>query len=196
MPRISESSIERHVAKMQAALYGASVALFVERGIDDTSLGDVAEAIGLARNSLYRYVPDKDALVVQWIIAEMSPVLARSEEILNSDLAPAVRIRTWFLDQLEAVADPSHARAVRIVNSATSLKPATRELIGQAHRSVVVALSSAIASLKPRPTDEVEQLTALVVALVNGAFKLVSEGSEATAVAERTWPAVISLLDL
>ena len=71
MPRISADTIAEHVARQEAAVLDAAVRLFVERGYREVGLADIAAEVGLARSSLYRYVPDKAHLLVQWYRREV-----------------------------------------------------------------------------------------------------------------------------
>ena len=66
MPRIAADNIAEHVANQQAAVLDAAVRLFTASGYHDVSLGDIASEVGLARNSLYRYFPDKAHLLLAW----------------------------------------------------------------------------------------------------------------------------------
>lgn len=65
----------------------AAQAMFIEKGFFDTQMKDVAEAIGISRNSLYRYFHDKGDLgyaVLGMVYARMEP---RLEGILGETRA-------------------------------------------------------------------------------------------------------------
>lgn len=44
-------------------LSGAAMRLFLEKGLNETSIDDITQAAGVAKGSFYRYFRDKDALV-------------------------------------------------------------------------------------------------------------------------------------
>ena len=57
MPRIAAANIDEHVRIQNARLTVAAKRLFARQGFASTDMGQIAAAIGLARNSLYRYYP-------------------------------------------------------------------------------------------------------------------------------------------
>src|SRR5690606_10118161 len=71
VPRISAESVAAHVARQEAAVLDAAVRLFSERGYSEVTIGDIAAEVGLARNSLYRYFPDKDHILLAWFRREL-----------------------------------------------------------------------------------------------------------------------------
>ena len=91
MPRIKADTIADHVAQQRAAVLDAAVRLFTERGYAEVSLGDVAAEVGLARNSLYRYVPDKLHLLVEWYRRTVPETIAAREAAGAGDDDPAER---------------------------------------------------------------------------------------------------------
>ena len=54
---------ERQGQRVREELQAAFVRLVVERGVDALSLHDVAEAAGISDRTLYRYYPNRDALI-------------------------------------------------------------------------------------------------------------------------------------
>jgi AcrR family transcriptional regulator len=57
--------IERRHEQTRAAIADAAVALFAERGFAETTMGDVADAAGVSRRTVYRHFPSKDDLVFE-----------------------------------------------------------------------------------------------------------------------------------
>jgi AcrR family transcriptional regulator len=45
--------------------------LFTERGVQETSIGQVAEAVGMTRANLYYYFPSKDALLQETLVVTL-----------------------------------------------------------------------------------------------------------------------------
>ena len=97
----------RRVDKRAALLDGAT-ALFNARGIAATSLGDIAEAVGLSRATLYYYVDDRAGLVFQcyW----------RACELTADDLAAAADAPNGFERTLAFV-----RRALTIARSVSAV---------------------------------------------------------------------------
>ncbi len=61
---------------MQDRILRAAAACFRERGVEGTSMGDIAAAAGLQRPNLYRYFPNKEALVLEVLMRETRSVHA------------------------------------------------------------------------------------------------------------------------
>ena len=107
-PRIEAGSIEEHVRQQQQRILDAAMSLFREQGYRATDMEDIAGAVGLARNSLYRYYPNKDHILVACVQAVMTPYLARVRQ-LEAELAnPAARILAWLDLQIDMATGPEH----------------------------------------------------------------------------------------
>lgn len=52
----------RQASNKEARLLAAALRLFAERGVDGTTMRDVAEAVGITKATLYHYFSGKDAL--------------------------------------------------------------------------------------------------------------------------------------
>lgn len=61
----------RQLARQEQAVFDAAIALFTDRGYGAVTLADIAAEVGLARNSLYRYFPDKAAILLRWYRTEL-----------------------------------------------------------------------------------------------------------------------------
>ncbi len=59
---------------MQDRILGAAAACFRERGVEGTSMGDIAAAAGLQRPNLYRYFASKEALLLAVLMREARAV--------------------------------------------------------------------------------------------------------------------------
>ena len=83
-----KSAAGRRPLTSRAQISTIAIDLFTERGFDETSVDDIAEAAGIARRTLFRYYPSKNA--VPWgdfdgHLAQMRELLAR----IPSDLSIA-----------------------------------------------------------------------------------------------------------
>jgi AcrR family transcriptional regulator len=165
MPRITGANIEAHVQAQEAAILDAAAQLFVERGYGDTTLGDIADAVGLARNSLYRYFPDKEHILLRWFARETGPLAERTVEVLDADEPPLARIEQWVDLQLDYVADPAHALGAQLMRETGALSSATRQQIDDGHRRLYELLGRVVGEVTRRPS-EAEFTTALVTAMV------------------------------
>ncbi|WP_295629141.1 TetR/AcrR family transcriptional regulator [uncultured Corynebacterium sp.] len=68
MPKITGPTVVEHRAAQHRALLDAAEALITEAGGEVPTLTEVAEAVGLARSSVYLYVKSRKDLVVQLLL--------------------------------------------------------------------------------------------------------------------------------
>ena len=137
MPRISADSVAEHVAQQQQAVFDAAIELFVERGYGAVTLGDIAAKVGLARNSLYRYYPDKAAILVEWFRVELPLQAERSSTLLAGDEPPAERIVRWAEAQIDYARLPEHALIVALGEATPGLAPDVLAELGASHDELV-----------------------------------------------------------
>ncbi len=137
MPRISAASVAEHVARQEQAVFDAAIGLFIERGYSAVTLGDIAAEVGLARNSLYRYFPDKSAILLRWYRAELPAQAARSTELLVGDDPPAARLVRWSLAQLDYASRPEHALVAAIGEAASDLGPDALAELAESHHQLL-----------------------------------------------------------
>jgi len=64
MPRVVDAQLQR------GEIRAAARRVFAERGVRGTGLTHVADAVGMARSSLYHYYPDKETLLAD-LVGEM-----------------------------------------------------------------------------------------------------------------------------
>jgi len=71
--------------------------LFAERGYEGTSMGDLAESVGLRKASLFHHFESKDVLY--------AAVLAQLLDDVRSAIATAIAAEGSFVDRLDALTD-------------------------------------------------------------------------------------------
>jgi AcrR family transcriptional regulator len=81
VPKISAANIEEHIRVQDGRILDAARALFSANGYRGTDMGDIAKAMGLARNSLYRYYSNKDHILVAVMQRDMIPYVARNRAL-------------------------------------------------------------------------------------------------------------------
>jgi TetR/AcrR family transcriptional regulator, regulator of mycofactocin system len=100
-----------------------AIDLFAARGFDEVSVDDVAEAAGIARRTLFRYFPSKNAL--PW--GDFDAHLAHMRDLL-SDLDPDVPVgdalRTALLafNSFDAQETARHRRRMRVILQTAALQ--------------------------------------------------------------------------
>ncbi len=193
MPRIQAPSVAEHVAQQRAAVTEAALRLFMERGYHEVTLGDIAAEVGLARNSLYRYVPDKAHLLVDWFRTELPAEAERAAAVLAEPGTPAERVSRWALEQLAYARRPEHALVVALGEVAGQLDDATRAELGQSHQALFAPLAGVLVEAGLEGA-QVASTVALLGSLVIAAAQHESAGGDRRATEERLLAAVRGLL--
>lgn len=176
MPRIKADNIADHVAQQRAAVLDAAVALFTTRGYGEVSLADIAAEIGLARNSLYRYVPDKFHLLVEWYRSVVPRTIAEWEAAVDGDDPPVERIRRWAVTYLTWAASPEHQLVAPLTENLSALDPATRAEVTDLHRSMMAVVAGVVADAGV-PPEQVPGTVDLLAAVVVGAARAEARGT-------------------
>ena len=83
---------ERYDRRRAEVVLGAA-SVFAERGYDQTSVPELAEALGLAAGSLYHYFPSKEHLLRAICDQLMDPLLEQAEALLDEPREPADQLR-------------------------------------------------------------------------------------------------------
>lgn len=154
MPRITADSVAEHVAQQEQAVFDAAIALFTERGYAAVTLADIAGAVGLARNSLYRYFPTKAAILLRWYAEELPAQVQHSEAVLAGDDPAAVRIHRWALAQLDYAHQPEHRLLVALGEAAAGLAPQERAQLAAGHDALLAPLRAAVADAAIDRTEQ------------------------------------------
>ena len=166
MPKIKAASVAEHVAEQEQAVFTTAIRLFLERGYENVTLGDIAVGIGLARNSLYRYFPDKAHILLRWFQGELPRQAIRSAELLAAPGDPVRRIEAWALDQLDYAATPEHALIAAIGTVVPDLDPAARAELAASHDAMLRPLFETLGEAGIQAADEQRIVANMIQQLV------------------------------
>jgi AcrR family transcriptional regulator len=188
MPRIAADTVAEHVAQQEAAVVDAAARLFGERGVARVSLADIAAEVGLKRNSLYRYFPDKGHLLAAWFRVELAPLQEQSVAIAESDEPASARLHRWLELQLDYLTAPEHQAMTDAFAESASLSEDVRADIGRGHHELYATLGTiledGVAGAAPRSATVVVD-TMLVAGALRSAAELVIAGSDRALVMAR-----------
>lgn len=179
MPRIKAASIPEHVAQQEAAVIAAAAGLFADRGVAAVSLADIADAVGLARTSLYRYFPSKSHIVQAWFEREMPTLVAGGREVADDTSAPPRdRLRRWLFVQVRFLFDPAHDAMIRAALETDDLPASVRTAVQARHAELYETLEPIIRDLAGRRVSRavVDIRVMLVAGLVRSAGDLARAG--------------------
>lgn len=178
MPRIKADSIVDHVAQQQAAVLDAAVRMFVARGYTEVGLGDIAAEVGLARNSLYRYVPDKVHLLVEWYRRVVPETIEAWTAAVAGTDPPADRLQRWARTYLAWARSPEHQLVAPLTDAVPTLDEATRIEVMTLHRSMMDIVDGVVAEAGI-PAAEVPGTVQLLAGAVLGAARAEQAGPAA-----------------
>ncbi len=156
VPRISAANLQEHHQLTWQRLLDALETLLTERDFGAITLADVAGRAGIARNTIYNYVPDKAALLGKAAERAGRTVSARVAEIAERQASAA--------DRLGAIVDV-------LVTSF-------------AHGAVRVVLQDASARADPGTPTESASPYHLLIGYVRHVVRAGIEGGEFRAVAD------------
>jgi TetR/AcrR family transcriptional regulator len=128
----NQAAVTDHTPSTSDRILNAAEDLFAEKGYSATSLGDVADRVGIRSPSLYNHFKNKEALyeaVLERLLSEFSAPLAE----LDSGPVTNQRVFEW----LERIVRQHHANpnlARLLQHAALSGGPHTNELIDRLFR--------------------------------------------------------------
>jgi AcrR family transcriptional regulator len=91
--RPTRPALRERYDRRRAEVVLAAARVFAERGYDQTSVPELAEALGLAAGSLYHYFPSKEQLLRAICDQLMDPLLVQAEALLAEPREPAEQLR-------------------------------------------------------------------------------------------------------
>lgn len=194
MPRISAASVAEHVARQEAAVVDAAVGLFLERGYRSVSLADIAAAVGLARNSLYRYFPGKEHILLAWLRRELPEQARRADAAIDPGAAPVDRVLAWARFQLDYAREPVHQLLAAVGEIAHELDPDARAELADSHRLLLEPVHEILADAGVADAGERQARTSLLLGLVLGAARHEEATGEDALVRARLEDAVRALV--
>ena len=104
-PRPDRLVLRERYDRRQAEVVLQAAAVFAQRGYDQTTVPELADALGIAAGSLYHYFASKELLLVAICDQLMDPLLAEARELLGHDEAPdrqlRALVRSWVAHVVE-----------------------------------------------------------------------------------------------
>lgn len=181
MPRISADSVPEHRARMFEALVDSAEELLAGRS--EVTAGAVAARVGIARNSIYRYVDSIDDLIEVAIGRSFPRWAASVRDAVVAESDPEDAVVAYVRANLELAADGSHAWHHSL--SRATLSPSARRRMVSMHEALGDILSEAVGGL---PADvrgsaaEQALLGHTVQAVVDACIRRIDAGDEAPTV--------------
>lgn len=127
-------------ARTAAALQAAALDLFERQGFDETTVAEIAAAVGVSQMTFFRHFPTKEAVLLD---DPYDPVIADLVAAQPAGLAPLERACRGLLvawRQVEEPADAVTRARVRLVSGNAGLRAAARAANERTERAIVDAL--------------------------------------------------------
>ena len=194
MPRIAAANIKEHVRIQSEKILDAANVLFRNNGYHHTDIGDIGSAIGLARNSLYRYFPNKDHILLACVWRDMEPFLEQMQKLAEETDDPLEQLETWIDLQIDIATSPAHA-TIEMISEIRSESPALRHEILRLHQAPNSIMQAVLTRLMPGKKFGVAFFADLISGLVQSASLHAMQNGNAAAVKPKLRDAVRKLLD-
>ncbi len=194
MPRIAAATVEQHVARQRERILEKALSLFQVHGYTGVDMGVVAEAVGLKRNSIYRYFANKDDLLLACVVQAMEPVIQRNKIIAEGFRPSQERVLAWVDAQYDFATGPDHAfytlaRELRI------LAPEVRSKVLKLHVGLYKTLSAAVKDCLSETKRNATAVSSLISGMVQSAAALAIENGGAAAIKKELHTAVLAVLN-
>ncbi len=140
-------------------------------------MGAIADEVGLARPSLYRYFP---AILVRWFEQAMGPLIVESDSIARSDASRSDSLDRWVEHQIDFLLDSSNKVLIRASLDTNDLNDEQRGLIGRRHRELYAGLRAIVADDGAAPdgsdSETLQVRVMLIAELLRGLDQVTSSG--------------------
>lgn len=135
---------ERQAEQVRATILETVIAEMESRPVDDLSMGDVAEAAGISLRTLYRYFPDRHALLSaagQHVVDSLNlPIAIDGPDAISASFLDAARRFSTRPQLARALVQTAAGRAAR-----TSARSQRTEAVGSVLSSLTDGLDPATA---------------------------------------------------
>jgi AcrR family transcriptional regulator len=133
---------ERTRRAVRAELVAEAMALFVEKGFDETTVEEIAIAAGLSRRSYFRYFATKDEVLAEGL-AEIGRGIADAVSKRPVDEPPWTALRRGFDGLIERAENYPRSRdAAQILGESPALELATHSKHIQWQASIAATLET------------------------------------------------------
>ncbi|MBC2681341.1 TetR/AcrR family transcriptional regulator [Corynebacterium anserum] len=174
--------------KTMTAIVDAAEQLLQEGGAKALTAGAVAESVGLARNSLYRYVDSIDDLRGLVVSRHLPRMFADMQDTLESAENPEKALVDYVRANLRIAAESNHAWLIRITEN---ISGSTAEDIGRMHRDLENALLEVCTHIDP---DGSRMTADLINGVISVGFNCLEKNMNPGDVEQRCVEAVSAIL--
>jgi AcrR family transcriptional regulator len=161
--------------------------LFAQKGYHGTSIGDIAEALGVQKGSLYSHIDSKEDLLYE-TLSEGAAAFHAALDSIPDDAAPVEKIRLAIRGHLRVVAEQLDVATV-FVQEWRYLEGARREEFGAERRRYEVRIRDLLREGRDlgelRSDLDEGAATLLLLSAANWAYTWLQPGRATDALADR-----------
>lgn len=181
MPRISAPTVAEHRVMVQQQLVDAAEQILRSGDPDALTASAVSSAVGIARNSIYRYVDSVDDLRGLVLARHLPDWLDAVENALSTVDDPADRIAVWVRANVEQAARSGHGWLMGL-GQTTVPSEATIKVMETAHAVMRDVLADSWRKIAPDP-DSALVGAGLIRGILDACFKQLDAGRDPELVA-------------
>lgn len=95
---------EEEQARRRKEIFHASVHLFLNKGFNETSMREIAEAAGIGKSTLYDYFPSKDDILLSFVEDELEKLTDQAKEIMKQNIGAKEKLRQMMFAYMDYLA--------------------------------------------------------------------------------------------
>jgi AcrR family transcriptional regulator len=122
-------TLEQKPDTKRPVIVRAATSLFAERGIDGTSMRDIAEAAGVREAAIYRHFAGKDDLAREIFLSWYGWYCEKLQDIVSSPAGTLDKLREIVRHEFSAVTDHSEAFVYFCENESRFVRSLTPEIV-------------------------------------------------------------------
>lgn len=138
------------VSKTREKLIEVARQLFAHKGLENTTMNDIAAASDKGRRTIYTYFKNKREIYNAVIEQESERLLKRLREVADSEAVPPKKLEEYMRVRFEMFAESLHSRT-------TSIKAILGRDVRRAHRIRKIALDKELTMFKKVITEGIEK---------------------------------------
>lgn len=159
------------------AIQREAMRLFVEKGFDETTVEDIAEAVEISPSTFFNYFPSKEEVVFQ---DDLDPLILAAFDAQPQDLNPIARLRNAMRSVFARLTPDQHQlmrQRVQLMASTPELRAA---MLGQFAELADQIADILAARIERRPSDfTVHNIAGAVLGVLMGAMITIAENPKA-----------------
>jgi AcrR family transcriptional regulator len=121
---------EAELSQRRREIFDAAVNLFLEKGFQETSMREIAEAAGMGKSSLYDYFRTKDEILAFVIEEETIILIKQAQAIASQNTPPEIRLKQIMRLHVSFMQENANLFS-RLSAEALRLKPESQKGIQQ-----------------------------------------------------------------